>query len=174
MGVEIKLLNKQVDIEIRKVLYKSYNILLSSKENKSELVTASINQAETMMDVYYPKYSSVQRTNVQMFIRLLRLYNQYEGSRDYDIAPKFSTWVDSASETAAMLGVDRVLVDNFYGNKNAAIFFFPILMDNQLLSASLSMQKRLHISMRRLDRIKYGYLIKRVSEDLSDTQVALN
>lgn len=167
-----KLLKKQINKKIMDKLTVAYNFLVSQKDGKLDLAEAAIAEAETMLDVYYPDQSGIERINSKTFIRLLRLFSQFENGIDYELAPKFSSWVSYTNEFAAIHGIDKVMVDDFYGDDIAALFYFPTQMDNYLVGGSLYMQKQFHLSMKGLDKGKWGHLIKRVSESTTNINVA--
>ena len=171
-----KLLKKQLNKKIMNELTKAYNFIVSQQAGKLDSAETAIAKAETMIDVYYPDQSSIGRINSKNFIMLLRLFAQFENGIDYELAPKFASWVSYTNEFSAIHGIDKVLVDNFYDDSVAALFYFPTQMDNYLVGGSLYMQKQLHLSMKTLDKSKWNYLIQRVSESIPDTNtnIALN
>lgn len=170
-----KLDARQVNNEIQNKMYEAYNLLLSTDINKSEKAKILLQEAETMNEIYYPNYSSIERGNIEIVIELIRLYSRYETSRDYEIAPDFSTWVARATEASATHGMNSVLVNDFYQKDKSARVFLPIPMNNQMVSATLYMQKMLHKSMRRLTGDKNNmHYIDRVSTSSKDTQLASN
>lgn len=167
-----KLLKKQINRKIMDRLTVAYNFLVSQRDGKLDLAEAAIAEAETMLDVYYPDQSGIERINSKTFIMLLRLFSQFENGIDYELAPKFASWVSYTNEFAAIHGIDKVMVDDFYANDVAALFYFPTQMDNYLVSGSLYMQKQFHLSMKGLDKDKWGHLINRVSESTANINLA--
>ncbi|MFV1872628.1 MAG: hypothetical protein ACMZ64_04805 [Oleiphilus sp.] len=166
-----KLSPNQLNSKLINTLSDAFDYINSQKPNKLDRAEELISEAETMLDVYYPGVS-VQRSNVTMMVQLLRLFSNYETMVNYELFPRFATWVENVSESAALYQIDNAFIKDYYGHGKAAVFFFPILMDNKLVSNSLSMQKRLHNSMKNLDQSKYGYLFDKVSQIIPNTDIA--
>ncbi|MDH5218536.1 MAG: hypothetical protein OEX19_12620 [Gammaproteobacteria bacterium] len=169
-----KVLKKQVHEKIMDSLLSAYNYIRSMHDDKLTKAENEITRAEAMVEVYYPEQSSIERINTEVFIRLLRLFSKYENGIDYKLAPMFAQWISLTNEFSTIQGIDKILVDNYYDVGLAALFYFPTQMDNNLVSASLSMQKLLHKSMKRLDKNKYDYLLSRVSEKTKVENVVSN
>ncbi len=160
-----KLMLRQVKENIRTLLYKSHKILQSQKQNKAELAEEILEEAETISATLY-KEGSYEMANIDLFIRLARLYSTYEGGNRTKLAKQYAFWLRTSSTEYASNGMSVAYVEDYFNKGASASFYFPAMMDNNVLNAILNMQLMFHIAFKELDLNKDKDLIKSIYSPL--------